>query len=301
MAEELPNTIESIFAEWRQRFEAKQEQHKAVVETPEYQSQLSRLKHLAFDFIATLRLCWIATTRAGEWVDKSLFMRSIDDLLQSAVLIRMAVHEGARNPARRELRYMIELAIKASYVDQKMPTSTLENRLIFFNHKVDASSIASVKELSFNILAAAEADIVVKKLLAAYSRACEYVHPSVRQIEERLELAEKGIGPGFETADELRQSNDELFEAFSLVLVLLFEAIGGSFSGDIWETGELRKREGWAFHGHPLIAAIDEHFDYKAERQEKLEEIKRLRAKRLAEADAVDWPILKKRRVAPVE
>ena len=295
MTEEAPTTIESLFAELRKQIEAKQEKHKAVVESPEYQSQVTRLSQLTFDFIATLRLCWFATTRAGEWVDKSLFMRSVDDLLHSAILIRTAVHEGARNAARREMRYMIEMAIKALYVDQKMPTSTLEHRLIFFDRKVDPSSIASVKELSFSILAAAEADTIVKKLMAAYSRACEYVHPSVKQIQERLELADNGISPGFETADELRQSNDELFEAFSLVLVLLFEAIGGSFSGDIWETGGLSDRDGWAFHGHPLVAAIDEHFDYKAERQARLDDIKQRRAKRLADADAVDWPVLKDR------
>ncbi|MFI4855064.1 MAG: hypothetical protein ACIAQF_08830, partial [Phycisphaerales bacterium JB065] len=236
------------------------------------------------------------TTRAGDWVEKSLFMRSIDDLMQSAVLIRMAVHEGARNSARRELRYMIELAIKALFVDQKMPTSSLEHRLIFFDRKLDPASIAPVKDLAFQILDASEADLVVKKLLAAYSRACEYVHPSIRQIEERLELVAKGISPGFETTAELEQSNNEVFESHSLVLILLFEAIGGSFTGDIWETGGLSDRDEWVYHGHPLVAAVDEHFDYKAERQERLQNIKERRAQRLAEANAVDWPVLKNRK-----
>jgi hypothetical protein len=65
VTDETPTTIESLFAEWRKQIEAKQEQHKAVVESPEYQSQLARLSQLTFDFIATLRLCWFATTRAG--------------------------------------------------------------------------------------------------------------------------------------------------------------------------------------------------------------------------------------------
>lgn len=295
MSEEVPTVMESMFAEWREKREAKQEAHQAIVESPEYQEQLARLSQLMFDFVATLRLCWFAATRAGEWVEKSLFMRSIDDFLESAVMIRSAINDGARNTARRELRYMIELAIKALYVDQKMPSSPLDHRLIFFDRKVDPSSISCVRDLSFSILAAAEAGTAVKKLMAAYSRACEYVHPSVAQIEERLELRERGISPGFETAAELRQSNDELFEAWSLVLVLLFEAIGGSFSGDILETGGLSHRDEWVFHGHPLVAAIDEHFDYKSERKGRLNEIQQRRAKRLAEAQAVDWPVLKNR------
>tara|TARA_R110000744_G_scaffold158819_1_gene274859 strand:- start:17394 stop:18347 length:954 start_codon:yes stop_codon:yes gene_type:complete len=295
MAEDLPITSKALFADWGKRVEAKQEQHKAIVEAPEYRLQLARLEQLTFDFIGALRLCWFASTRADDWVDKSLFMRSIDDLMQSAVMIRTAVHEGARNSARRELRYMIELAIKSLYVDQHMPTSSLEHRLIFFDRKLDPASIAPVKNLEFHILGTLDAETVVKKLLAAYSRACGYVHPSVFQIEERLELATKGISPGFETADELCQSNDEVFEAYSLTLVLLFEAIGGSFAGDIWETGGLGDRDDWVFHGHPLVAALDEHFDYKAERQDRLQAIKGRRAKRLTEANAVDWPVLKSR------
>lgn len=295
MADERPANSESIFAEWRKRVEAEQEKYKAIVESPEYQTQLARLGRITSDFFSTLTLCWFTTTRAGDWVDKSLFMRSIDDLNQSAILVRTAVHGGARNSARRELRYMIELAIKALYVDQHMPTSLLEHRLIFFDRKLDPASITPVKELKFAILADPHAEKVVQKLLAAYSRACEYVHPSVRQIEERLRLAEKGVWPGFETAAELRQSNDEVFEGFSLVLVLLFEAIGGSFACDIWETAGLSDRDDWVFHGHSLVAALDEHFDYKAERQERLQTIKERRAKRLSQANAVDWPVLKSR------
>jgi hypothetical protein len=295
MSEEVPLTVESLFAQLRTDLEEKQKRHQAIVESAEYQVQLARLGQMTGDFLVTLRLCWIATTRAGDWVNKSLFMRSIDDLMQSALLIRTAVQEGLRNSARRESRYMVDLAIKALYVDQHMPTSSLEHRLIFFDRKLDPSSITPVKDLKFNILAAPQAQLVIDKLLAAYSRACAYVHPSVRQIEERLELVERGISPGFETADELRESNDEVFEVLSLVLVLVFEAIGGAFAGDIWETAGLGDRAGWVFHGHPLVAALDEHFDYKAERRERLPEIQERRAKRLKEGNAVDWPVLKSR------
>lgn len=281
-----PHFPESIFADWRKRVEAARKKYKAVVESPDYQAQLARLGRMASDFVSTLTLAWFATTRAGDWVDKSLFMRSIDDLNQSAILVRTAVHEGARNSARRELRYMIELAIKAFFVDQQMPKSSLQHRLIYFDRKLDPSSITPVKQLKFTILAAPEAEEAVEKLLAAYSRACQYVHPSLKQIEERLRLAERGTSPGFETAEELCQSNDEVFETFALVLVLLFETIGGSFAGDIWETAGLSDRNEWVFHSHPLVAALDEHFDYKAERQERLREIKERRAKRLTEANA---------------
>lgn len=52
---------------------------------------------------------------------------------------------------------MVDLAIKALYVDQHMPTSSLEHRLVFFDRKLDPSSITPVKHLKFNILAAPKA------------------------------------------------------------------------------------------------------------------------------------------------
>jgi|1186.fasta_scaffold216415_3 hypothetical protein len=130
-----PALPESTFANLHKRVEAAQEKYKAVVESPEYQAQLARLGRIASDFVSTLRLAWLAATRAGNWVDKSLFMRSIDDLNQSAILVRTAVHDGARNSARRELRYMIELAIKALFIDQQMPKSPLQHRLIYFDER----------------------------------------------------------------------------------------------------------------------------------------------------------------------
>ena len=133
MADELPATGESLFDERHRNVQKKQEKYQAVVDPPEYRAELERLHRITSDFVATLRLCWIATTWAGDCVDKSLFARSIDDLTKSAILICTAVHEGAHSSARRELRYMIEFAIKALYVDQKLPKSPLGARPVPFS------------------------------------------------------------------------------------------------------------------------------------------------------------------------
>jgi hypothetical protein len=268
------NPLKSVLDAWRERVEAERIKHQTVVASEDYQAQITRLNKIAGDFIGTLALCWFAATRAGEWVDKSFFMRCIDDLNQSAAMVRMAVVDGARNAARRETRYMIELAIKALYVDQQMPMSTFEQRLVFFDRQLAPASIAPVKKLTLEMLPTAVAADAVGRLLAAYGLACQYVHPSQRQIQERLQLAERGISPGFESAAELRQSSDEIFEALGLVLVLLFHAIGSAFTGDIFEAGGLSDRDTWIFHEHALIAAIDEYFDYKSERQASLPAIR---------------------------
>jgi hypothetical protein len=72
-SDDLPSSVNSLFAQWRNRLEEKRKRHQAVIESPEYIAQLTRLGQLTTDFVITLRLCWIATTRAGDWVDRSLF------------------------------------------------------------------------------------------------------------------------------------------------------------------------------------------------------------------------------------
>ncbi len=57
MSEEVPTVIESVIAEWREKREAKQEAHQAIVESREYQEQLVRLSHLMFDLVGTFRVC----------------------------------------------------------------------------------------------------------------------------------------------------------------------------------------------------------------------------------------------------
>jgi hypothetical protein len=41
-------------------------------------------------------------------------------------------------------------------------------------------------------------------------------------------------------------------------------------------------RDDWSFHRDPFVAAVDEHYDYKAERKERLGEIQTRRARRLS-------------------
>lgn len=273
--------IAAIMAEERKRIDALAAEHKKIIESPEYQEQLARLEKYTLDFLRGLKACWFSASRSEELIERSLFMRSVDDFYESAITIRFNLEQGSRNPARREIRYMIELAIKALYVDQKMPRSPLEHRLIFFDRQVNKSSITpEVNLISLFLLNEQNSKDAVSDLITIYARACEYVHPSIRQIRERLDLATRGITIGFETANELAETNDSLFEAYALVLVFAMHSIGASLTGDLFE-GSLRHVDDWAYHGHKCLAEVDAYFDYKAERQAHLEQIREERAKRL--------------------
>ncbi len=251
-----------------------------------YQHELQRLVHIHTDFLRALISCWTCATRIPDFVDRSMLMRSTDDIIESSVCIRRSVEECERNPARRELRYLLELAVKALFVDQSMPQSSFEQRLIFFNRKVNANAITpEVSQLSLYLVKETECQGIVSDLKAAYARACRYVHPSVKQIDERVELAKQDITIGYDNATELKKFNDEAFEVFSLVLLLVFHGLGPSTCGDLFE-GIFSDWQDWAFHAHPHIIHIDEGYDYKFERQDRLEYLKRWRSERLMNQSA---------------
>ena len=91
-----------------------------------------------------------------------------------------------------------------------------------------------------------------------------------------LFIKSKGIYVGFETHEELKIANDELRKIFALILVFAFNAIGGSFTGDMF-VGYLDTKQDWEYHKSKYISQIDESYDYKIERKDKLELLKKFR------------------------
>jgi len=93
-------------------------------------------------------------------------------------------------------------------------------------------------------------------------------------------LREQGLSLGMETIDMLEDIVSEVNEVCSIVVALTFETIGPSFTGDLL-VNSLDEQDEWAFHANGYIALIDTHFDYKHERQGRLEEIHQRRENRI--------------------
>lgn len=252
-----------------------------IQQSEEYQNEMRRLYRQRDDFLFALTLCWWHGVRIPEFADQSFFMRSIDDLIESVVLLVNAIENGARNPARRELRYILEVSVKALFVDQYMPRATFDDRVAFFDRRVGNSGVVpEVSNITLGLVPEETASQIVAEIKKAYGRTSQFVHPSVLQVRERVQLANEGISLGFDGPDTIRSVNDEVFDVCSLVLNLLFHCLGHTTTGDIFEGG-LTYNESWSYHWHPHIAIIDERYDYKAERASRLECLQRLRAVRL--------------------
>ncbi|HTR88028.1 MAG TPA: hypothetical protein VMI56_26330 [Reyranella sp.] len=261
--------------------EKKQSEHEKLRSTESYRAEIARLDACLHTFIGTLKLCMFAATRHDLLAHHSFFLRMLDEFGASAISASFSIREGTINSARRELRYMLELAVQALYVDQNTGTATFDKRLLFFerNSNVKNSSVANIRDLSL-VMLKEQQPVFHKYVVGAWAQATKYAHPTPQQITDNLALRERGIAIGFESTDQLRECINEVFRAETIVIALLFHALGPSFTGDLL-VDCIDDQDGWPFHSSEFIAKIDEYFDYKFERKEKLEIIKERRLSRL--------------------
>jgi hypothetical protein len=239
------------------------------MDSSEYKSELKFIERMTYDLIKVLSLCTIYSTRAGEFSENSIVVRSTDDLAQSILAAWRLVQEGLINPIKRELRYVLESAVKHLYVDQQMANrsliATLEQRLDFLEADVDPSKIEVRHKLQLNAFHPEDAKQFVSELYDTYRDCCAYVHVSRRQIEERLKLAQKGRLFGFETSDELHKIARLMFRTYDIALALYFHGFDLSMTGDIF-IEVLDHFEDWKFHKGKYVQIISAYFDYKHER-----------------------------------
>lgn len=248
-------------AELRERIEA----HEKIQKGKRYEDAQLHLRRLVQDFAFTLRASWIVFTRypnGKEW----LLQDSIDDLLESAIALPLLADEGILNAARRELRYLLEATVKFVFVDQQLPGDTpLEDRIQFLGDhtKVPRSSVDPIGDLTLRMVEPEAFRNAVKQSFSALSG---YVHPSRPALEETLNRAARGESTGFEGPRVLEAFNRLVSQTLDLVLVLSFEGVGPSFSGDLF-VQILDENPRWKFHRTRFMAEVSRHFDYKMERR----------------------------------
>jgi hypothetical protein len=255
-----------------QEVKRKASEHEKLRESDEYQSELIFLGRTIRDLIHSLRLCEIVASRWPEFGHNYLLPRHFDDIVEAALTAQLAIENGALNPARRELRYMLEVAVNIAYVDEVRARDSFHERIAYYRgNKVKKSNVDHVFQLPFRLLGENK-ESFANCVRNAWVRASNYVHLTKRRIDEKLRLREEGVTLGMETVEMLRSIVSEAHEVCSIVMILTFETIGPSFTGDLL-VDSLDERDEWTFHANEYIAIVDSYFDYKHERKDSLEQI----------------------------
>lgn len=243
MEDNIEKLAESLRAEFAKKVDTYK---KEVLDSPSFVSQQKYLARFTSDFIMALRSISIYSTRAKDMYDNFLTIRAIDDLLQSVVQIQFMVENGIHNPVRRELRYLIEMMTKYLTVDYDQMGKSITIKTQYLADHIPNSSIDVIDRCSlpFSISQNKELRDEVTDL---FKKACAYVHPSKKQIDEQLKNYDEGLYIGFETVKMIEDLNKVIFRVYDILLVMLFHGSGPSMTKDLFEALFNDKKD-WKFH-----------------------------------------------------
>lgn len=267
----MEDPLLSHFRDLRDETERRSKEHDELRSSSEYALELSRLRKTIHDLIQTLRLCSFAASRWSDFSENYLLPRHLDDIVEAALSAQLSIENGALNPARRELRYMLEVIVNIAYVDELRAKDTFDQRISYYRGKgVKKSNVDHIFDLPLRLLGDHK-DLFAKSVQTAWIRASNYVHLTKRRIDEKLRLRDEGVVLGMETIEMLKNVVSEVHEACTIVILLAFETIGPSFTGDLL-VDNLDSNDSWIFHLSEYVAIVDSQFDYKHERKSRLDE-----------------------------
>jgi hypothetical protein len=193
------------------------------------------------------------------------------------------IKEGLHDPARREMRFLVEASVKALWLDQgsralrddapagiTVPPRTVREKAAALDGLGRERFEAVVDSLEFGLLGDKGAAQYRQTAKSLYGTLSTTTHVSSRNVERDLANFEKGKHFAFETVAEVNAIARLLRQVLDLALASHFEGFDHGLVGDIFE---LPLATNWSFLKTPLVGAIDRHFDYKHERRVRRGEV----------------------------
>jgi hypothetical protein len=254
------NPLEVIFRSMR----AKRENYENdTLNSRPFQDALRYLEGIGADLLSAQTYIRLQGSRYAA-VEDYLMFRFAPHLSESVLAIMMNAKEGLQNAARRELRFLLEAAVKLSSRDFHADAKTFKERLAGL---ADRSKRFEdyVSELRYfdEFEKPEEANAAI---LSLYGDLSLYVHAAVPQFQNATIRSDKGAGAGIESVGTLDRFNNLAFQVYDLVLVRMFYGLGVSMAGDIFTT-VLDDEPKWRFHKGKFVSRMSRCFDYKHERR----------------------------------
>jgi hypothetical protein len=209
-------------------------------------------------------LRWMSKRHRTVGID-TLTFRLTDDLLESAIAASTNVESGALNPAKRELRYILEQSVKYAFVDQRMQKHPVEKKLTFLQFR-DIELVDAARDVGLFVPDAIK-ETLLNELGPLYGQLSEFVHPSHRLADDRIRRSRSGHYIGSHTVKDVREVNSLAKRVFDIGLLYCCQPLGPSLVGDVmlnsWEDVAW-----WPFHYTPYMRALSDLYDYKDERRD---------------------------------
>jgi hypothetical protein len=239
--------------------------HEELRKSPPFAAAVKGTEQLVGDYALASSAVSLMSTRWPAFKERLLTLRIYDLLLESAISTLGLIRQGLFNPAKREMRFLIEASVKAWRFDADEAAGTVSDKLANLDD-VRERFRELVDHLEPRLLDEQTARALTHRITNLYGELCTYVHPSSRAFGVHLRKFERGEYLGFETIDDINKINELFADVLDLSLAALFESFDTGLLGDIF-VEVLDDQAKWSFHRTALVKSISSHFDYKIERR----------------------------------
>ncbi|MEW6254317.1 MAG: hypothetical protein AB1592_00050 [Pseudomonadota bacterium] len=258
-------------------------EHAALKASDSYIGAMRQIDHYILDYGLGVNAIELMATRNPMFFDKLISLRIKPHFVQSMISASHMIKEGFHDPAKREMRFLVEASVKALWLDQGSPPlrrngrredtttpQTVAEKVVALDGLGRERFEEVVNSLRFRRLdveAARQYQQIAKGL---YGTLSTMTHISSRNVERDIANFEMGKHFTLYTVSDVNSIARLLRQVLDLALASHFEAFDHWLVGDLFEP---HFAPGWSFLKMPLVAAIDRHFDYKHERRVRRGEI----------------------------
>lgn len=237
---------------------------------------LAATRRIVHEYLSVIRFIVGNSARDPAFASTHLLSYVSQDFIESAGSIAFLAQSGSLSVPKRDLRFVIESSIKLCFVHQKNYRSMTDDKLKQFEKELSSPSISIKRDLNLWMIPESLRNDFDEELGRLYGKTSTFVHLTPTQIAQRIAAVDAGKMIGFESPTEVDELNSLLSRGFAASLVLLFHAVGDYVAGDFLVDSDGSTVDSY-FLGSRFIAGMDEYFDYKAERQARLNEVQAAR------------------------
>ena len=217
MDEEDP--LKTKFREMMAKRETAIADHDALLRSQGFETASRRTAALVSDYAIGLRAVSVMSTRWSGFGQARLSLRMHDLFLESAITTLSLVREGMLNPARCEMRFLLEASIKAWWCDCVEPGGDVEAKVGFLDDLGTARFREVVETIEPRLLDPTMKAELLQIATNLYARLSTHIHPSTSGIGLDLRKFEKGQYIGFETAADVNRANELFAQVLDVSLV----------------------------------------------------------------------------------
>jgi hypothetical protein len=284
MAENIPESdpLLDLMRNIHDERQRRSEEHAALRASDAYKGALRQIDRYIVDYGLGINTIELMATRHHTFFDERISLRMKPHLVQSMIAASHMIKEGLHDPARREMRFLVEASVKALWLDQgspplregdagtNLPPATVAEKVAALDGLGRERFDQVVDSLKFGMLDATAGDQYRQTAKSLYGTLSTTTHVSSRNFERDLANFDKGKHFAFETVADVNAIARLLRQVLDLALASHFEAFDHGLVGDLFEP-HFEPR--WSFLKTSLVAAVDRHFDYKHERRVRRGEV----------------------------